>query len=209
MPAAVSNALQRALRDGMRESQMETLENAVPASAFASLPETPIRWSTFALGFLVPTALVVFFATTGISFMAPVLEPVDTRESVHLVAPVLEPVPEEPKPVAEIKAPAPKPIVPPKVQAKAPVITPPPEVPKVEVAKVTPPVVTPAKPDRMPEFASKGSSAPVTLQKPPRQVQTGGFGDPNGVPANNNSTSKGPLIAKVGSFDLPSGPGLW
>ena len=88
---------------------METLQNAVPGSAFASLPETPIRWSTFALGFLVPTALVVFFATTSISFMAPVLDPVDTRDSVHLVAPVLEPVPEEPKPVAEIKAPAPAP----------------------------------------------------------------------------------------------------
>ena len=67
--------------------------------------------------------------------------------------------------------------------------------------------MTVAKPDRTPEFASKGSSAPVTEHKPPRQVQTGGFGDPNGVPVNNNSTSKGPLIAKVGSFDLPSGPG--
>jgi TonB family protein len=190
---------------------METLEKAVPASAFASLPETPIRWSTFAVGYLVPTALVVFFATTGISFMAPVLEPVDTRESVHLVAPVLEPPPEEAKPVAEaVKAPPPKPIVPPKVQAKAPVITPPPiEAPKVEVAKVTPPLVTAVtKPDRAPELASTGSSAPVTEHKPPRQVQTGGFGDPNGVPVNNNSTSKGPLIAKVGSFDLPSGPGV-
>lgn len=185
---------------------METLERAVPASAFASLPEPPIHWSTFALGYLVPTVLVVFFATTGISFMAPVLEPVDTRESVHLVAPVLEPPPE---PVTEaVKAPPPKPIVPPKVQAKAPVVTPPPiEVPKVEVAKVTPPPVTVTKPDRAPELASKGSSAPVTLHKPPRQVQTGGFGDPNGVPVNNNSTSKGPLIAKVGSFDLPSGSG--
>jgi TonB family protein len=190
---------------------METLEKAVPASAFASLPETPIHWSTFALGYLVPTALVVFFATTSISFMAPVIDPIDTRESVHLVAPVLEPPPEEPKPVAEaVKAPPPKPIVPPKVQAKAPVIIPPPiEAPKVEVAKVTPPLVTAVtKPDHAPELASKGSSAPVTEHKPPRQVQTGGFGDPNGVPVNNSSTSKGPLIAKVGSFDLPSGPGL-
>jgi TonB family protein len=189
---------------------METLEKAVPASAFASLPESPVRWSTFAVGYLVPTALVVFFATTGISFMAPVLDPVDTRESVHLVAPVLTPVPEEPKPVTEaVKVPAPKPIVPPRVQAKPPVVTPPPiEVPKVEVAKVTPPMVTAVtKPDRSPDLASKGSSAPVTEHKPPRQVQTGGFGDPNGVPVNNNSTSKGPLIAKVGSFDLPSGAG--
>ena len=38
------------------------------------------------------------------------------------------------------------------------------------------------------------------------KVQTGGFGDPNGVPANPSATGKG-NIASVGSFDLPSGPG--
>ncbi len=191
---------------------METLGRAVPASAFASLPEPPIRWSTLAVGYLVPTALVVFFATTGISFVAPVLDPVDTRESVHLVAPVLTPVPPENKPVVEAKKiPEAKPVTPQVVQARPPLVTPPIEVrkeaPKVEVAKVSPPVVPVTKPDRMPEVVSKGSSAPVTLPKPPRVVQTGGFGDPNGVPVNNNSTGKGPMMAKVGSFDLPSGPG--
>ena len=40
------------------------------------------------------------------------------------------------------------------------------------------------------------------------KVQTGGFGDPNGVPANPNSTGKGTgNIAAVGSFDFPAGPG--
>lgn len=191
---------------------MRTLENAVPASAFASLPESPIHWSKFAAGYLGQIVLLVFFATTSISFMAPVLSPIDTRESVHLVAPVLAPVPQESNPVVEARRmPAPKPIVPPQVQAKPPLVAPPPiEAPKVEVARVTPPTVTAAAtPDtlRSPEFAPRGSSAPVTEHKPPRQVQTGGFGDPNGVPANSNSTGKGPVIAKVGSFDLPSGPG--
>ena len=192
---------------------MKTLENAVPASAFASLPESSIHWSKFAVGYLVPTALVVFFATTSISFMAPVLNDIDTRESVHLVAPVVTPVPQESNPVVEArKMPALKPIIPPpQVQAKPPLVAPPPiEVPKVEVTKVTPPTVTAVpKPDtfRTPEFAPRGSSAQVTVHKPPRQVQTGGFGDPNGVPANPNSAGKGPVIAKVGSFDLPSGPG--
>jgi len=184
---------------------MKTLENAVPASAFASLRESSIHWSTLAVGYLVPTALVVFFATTSISFVAPVLNDIDTRESVQLVAPVLTPVPQESNPVVEArKMPARKPIVPPKIQAKPPVVTPLPiEVPKVEVAKVTPPTVTAVpKPDTF-----RGSSAPVTEHKPLRQVQTGGFGDPNGVPANPNGTGKGPAIAKVGSFDLPSGSG--
>lgn len=54
-------------------------------------------------------------------------------------------------------------------------------------------------------FAS-GSSAQATLQKPPREVQTGGFGDPNGVKG--TSEKKGTLTAaSLGGFDLPAGPG--
>jgi len=54
-------------------------------------------------------------------------------------------------------------------------------------------------------FAS-GSSAAATLQKPPREVQTGGFGDPNGVKG--VSEKKASLtVASVGSFDLPAGAG--
>lgn len=192
---------------------MKTLDSIVPASAFASLPGNSIHWSTFAVSFIAQAALVVFFATTSISFMAPVLQPIDTHESVHLVAPVLEPAPKEPVVEAK-KTPPLKPIIS-KVQAKPPLVAPQPievrkEMPKSEVAKVTPPSLTAvAKADalRSPMLASTGSSAPVTLPKPPRQVQTGGFGDPNGVPANSDVTNKGPVIAKVGSFDLPSGPG--
>jgi TonB family protein len=198
----------------MREFHMETLDNVVPASAFASLPESPIHWSMLAVGYLAQTLLLVFFATTSISFMAPVLNPIDTSESVHLVAPMLSPVPQESKPVPVArKMPAPKLSVTPKLQVQLPKVTPPPiEVPKpqVEVAKVTPPTVPAvAKPDafRNPELALGGSSARVTEHKPPRQVQTGGFGDPNGVPPNSNSTGKGSVIAKLGSFDLPEGSG--
>jgi TonB family protein len=54
-------------------------------------------------------------------------------------------------------------------------------------------------------FAS-GSSAQATLQKPPREVQTGGFGDPNGV--KEASEKKAALtVASLGGFDLPAGPG--
>jgi TonB family protein len=54
---------------------------------------------------------------------------------------------------------------------------------------------------------STGSSAPQTIDRPAAQVQTGGFGDPNGVPSKLN-TGKAPVnIAAAGSFDMPSGPG--
>jgi TonB family protein len=52
-----------------------------------------------------------------------------------------------------------------------------------------------------------GSSAVPTLpRKAPSQVQTGGFGDPNGVPVNPNAHGRA-NIAVVGAFDLPAGGG--
>src|SRR5207248_1619229 len=41
---------------------------------------------------------------------------------------------------------------------------------------------------------------------PVQKVQTGGFGDPNGIPGQGKEGAK-LMMAKTGSFDLPSGPG--
>jgi TonB family protein len=51
-----------------------------------------------------------------------------------------------------------------------------------------------------------GSSAIPTIQKPREIVQTGGFGDPNSVPDNHNTT-RAPNMTQAGGFDMPSGPG--
>jgi TonB family protein len=202
----------------MRESYMETLENVVPASAFASLPEAPSRWRSFGAGFLVQALLLIFLANTTISFMAPVLNPIDTRDSVHLFAPQLSPPPAI-SPVAKVtELPVPKAMITAKLKARPPI-----EMlkPKVEMARVDPPApmvktdafrrpeltVGPKVPRAVVSTNFGGSSAPVTVSKPVREVQTGGFGDPNGVPVNPNSTGKGPSIPKVGSFDLPAGQG--
>ena len=53
---------------------------------------------------------------------------------------------------------------------------------------------------------STGSSATPTAVLDARKVQTGGFGDPNGVPAGNNTSGR-VNIAALGSFDLPPGSG--
>jgi TonB family protein len=53
---------------------------------------------------------------------------------------------------------------------------------------------------------STGSSATPTMAAAPQKVQTGGFGDPNGVPASDNH-GRPITIAQAGSFDMPSGPG--
>jgi len=52
---------------------------------------------------------------------------------------------------------------------------------------------------------SSGSSAVPTTSKQASQVQTGGFGDPNGVRA--HGTHEVSNIRAAGSFDLPSGSG--
>jgi TonB family protein len=53
---------------------------------------------------------------------------------------------------------------------------------------------------------SSGSSAAPTVARDPEHVQTGGFGDPNGVPAKLNQ-GKAVNVAGLGSYDLPAGGG--
>ena len=51
-----------------------------------------------------------------------------------------------------------------------------------------------------------GSSAAPTVNAPIQKVQTGGFGDPNGVKGEGKDNPH-LTIARVGSFELPPGPG--
>ncbi len=53
---------------------------------------------------------------------------------------------------------------------------------------------------------NSGSAAPATVVAPVNKVQTGGFGDPNGVPGNGDP-KKSTNINRLGSPALPGGPG--
>jgi TonB family protein len=86
-----------------------------------------------------------------------------------------------------------------------------PVAPKITLAATKPeplPTSTPVIPRQLvkTDVFSTGSSAIPTIAAVPQKVQTAGFGDPNGVPAREN-TGKPVNIAQLGSFDLPSGPG--
>ena len=190
---------------------MQTLERLVSAPSFASLQNEAGRWRYFSASSVTQAVLLVVLARLPFSWAAPALQPGDVRESVHLVAPDLTPPPPPHDEPIAVQKPLPRPKITPKLELRVPEVKPPAiEIPKkeIEIAKATPPSIPMPKTRRRVVSTDFGSSAPVTLQKPARQVQTGGFGDPNGVPANPNSpTSKGPMIAKLGSFDLPSGPG--
>src|SRR5579862_2914941 len=90
--------------------------------------------------------------------------------------------------------------------------------PKIEQAKVEAPKLQPvleapkiapvsgAMPARVIYTGSFGSSATPTVNAPIQKVQTGGFGDPNGLPGEGKQGAK-LTAAKLGSFDLPEGAG--
>jgi TonB family protein len=127
-------------------------------------------------------------------------------------APVIEPWKPQPPPkpvikrevVKEIPKEVPKPVELPKPTIYNPVVS----APVARQVRKTQEVQEVAKvfPDQNPPL-SIGSSAPPTLRKPREAVQTGGFGDPNSVPDNNNKT-RNPNMTAQGGFDMPSGPGV-
>ncbi|HTR65953.1 MAG TPA: energy transducer TonB [Terriglobales bacterium] len=68
------------------------------------------------------------------------------------------------------------------------------------------PVVGGARLARVVHTGQFGSSATPTVNAPIQKVQTGGFGDPNGLPGTGKEGAH-LTAAKLGSFDLPEGPG--
>lgn len=84
-----------------------------------------------------------------------------------------------------------------------------PDAPKLEAANFKAPELAPvsgALPARLVYTGSFGSSAPATINAPVQKVQTGGFGDPNGLKGQGKENAH--LTAtQLGSFDLPQGPG--
>jgi TonB family protein len=102
-----------------------------------------------------------------------------------------------------------KPPEPPKVaEAKLPEVTKPSPVirntPHVDAPET--PIAAPKPPEIKTGTFSTGSSATPTTNLPAQKVQTGGFGDPNGIKGE-GKPGKVSNIASLGSFDLPVGSG--
>jgi TonB family protein len=182
------------------------------------LTEGQPRWGSFSAG------LGLEFIFLAAIVIVPMLVP-QKLELVHrywttpIAAPVIEawkpqppPPPVKPTPVKHtIVKPAPKPepvaVEPPKPKIISPVFSSP--VAKPKIAKKSAP--NPDLPDVAKVFPAQtpsvGSSAIPTIKKPREAVQTGGFGDPNGVPANAQAANHSPNINSKGAYDMPTGPG--
>jgi TonB family protein len=202
-----------------------------PVSArFSLLPETKPRMSALGTSLIVQICLVAFVVTLPLLFPQQMI-PRAIYMVTDIAGPPLDvPAPPKPKPPAPpkmAKALPPPPVVqtPPKLNiAKF-------FAPKIEAPKVKPRQVEaelpkvndtfqplnlkvdnsqPARPREPVKtgLMSGGSSAVPTITKPVpvEKVQTGGFGDPNGVtgPSNPNKRAN---IGQFGNPALPAGPG--
>ncbi len=177
------------------------------------LPDRRPPWKEFV--FSMGTQSIALLALGWLAILHPqvLVSPSRDYHAIELVATPV-PVNHEPAPVKVLKAPVMAKLapVPPTAlhapKTETPVEAPQPEV-KIAVEKPAPlPPATPAIPRQLVKtnVFSTGSSATPTIARAPSQVQTGGFGDPNGVPARDNN-GKPVNIAQVGGFDMPTGPG--
>ena len=176
----------------------------------ALLPEGERRWRSFGAGIGLECVALLALVLIPL-FMPQKFQAVAHDYVMPIAAPVIEAWKPQPQPKPVVKRvvvkeiPKPIPVVVPKPQIFNPVITAP-VVKRVTARKtVAPEEVAKAFPDPNPPL-SMGSSAIPTLKRPREAVQTGGFGDPNGVPTN-GKTDHNVNIAQLGGFDMPAGPG--
>jgi outer membrane biosynthesis protein TonB len=198
------------------------------AARFDLLPNTKPRMSALGTSLVVQIALAAFLVIVPLLFPQQMI-PRAMFMVTDMAGPPLDiPAPPPPKPpVAKVKVqpppppveqPAPKPNV---AKFFAPRIEPPKPKPrqvvadlpkvndtfqplKLEIANSQP--ARPREPVKT-GMMTGGSSAPPTIEnKPLEKVQTGGFGDPNGLPGPGDP-NKHANIAQFGSPALPPGPG--
>jgi TonB family protein len=200
------------------------------AARLALLPDNKPRWDRIGLSAVLQLGLLIFCV------LIPLIYPEQLKTALHfqmvqLATPLTEiPVapPPPPPPVAKVKTPPPQPkpevVEPVKLDPKKPHIFEAPKavVPKVqkvealapemqahlEAAKIDTATNGPKRPkeDVKVNNIDSGSAAPATVKAPIDKVQTGGFGDPNGM-AGKGDPQHATNVNRLGSPALPGGPG--
>ncbi len=196
----------------------------VPAR-FTLLAQPKPRWGSFGASVTLQALMIALLVTVPMLFPQKLI-PMMRYTVVPLLAPRTEvPLPPEPPKVRAKVQPPPKPVP---VEVEQPrvakFVAPPPRpvAPKPKPVEATAPEVkqafqpvplnAPKSEPRRPRddvktgLVTTGSAAPATVNRPLNQVQTGGFGDPNGIPGPGDPNKRG-NIAQKGSYDLPGGPG--
>jgi TonB family protein len=201
------------------------------AARLALLPDSKPRWSRIGVSAGVQLSLLIFCVLIPLIYPDHLLTALNYR-NVEIATPLTEiPVaPPPPPPAKVVKAktppPPPKPAVvePLKLDPKKPHIFEIPKavVPKVQKVEALAPEMQahldaakidttnngPKKPkeDVKMNNIDSGSAAPATVKAPLDKVQTGGFGDPNGM-AGKGDPQHATNVNRLGSPALPGGPG--
>jgi TonB family protein len=199
-------------------------QQQIPAR-FSLLPQGQARWGAMSLGLvfqILAAATVVAIPLLFPQQMVPkmvyqvmsVATP-PTEVPMPPKAPAIKPR-MQPPPVEQTPPPAPIPnrLMAPRIVAPQPKPKPVPATPAPVMSadftpvKIDDPSDQPARPREPVKTGtlSTGSAAVPTINKPVDKVQTGGFGDPNGVPGPSNP-NKGQNVNRFGSPALPPGPG--
>jgi len=202
-----------------------------PVSArFTLLPNTKPRMSALGISLIIQIALAAFFVIVPLLFPQQMI-PSPMYMVTEIAGPPLDipaPPPPKPPPVAKVKAQPPPPVVKPAPKLEVAKFFAPPKIvppkPKVRQVEAELPKVNdtfqpmkmelasnqPAKPREPVKtgMMTGGSSAVPTIDKPLPldKVQTGGFGDPQGLPGPGNPNKRA-NIAQFGDPALPGGPG--
>jgi len=200
------------------------------AARLALLPESKPRWDRIGVSAVGQLAILTFFLLIPLVFPQQMRTALNLRPTELMQPVTLIPVAPEPPPPPKIKAKAPPPT--PKPEVPEPVKLNPRQPHVFLAAKVEPPKVrtVDAKPVELnPAFDAvkvdiptnqpkrpkedvkvgnlgSGSAAPATVVAPVNKVQTGGFGDPNGIPGKGDP-NKTTNVNRLGSPALPGGPG--
>src|SRR5579862_752121 len=185
---------------------------------FGLLPERRISWRTLATSYGIEVFFVLLLLGAGFFF------PDTLRLRQRLTVTELVPRPDlKPQPAApkiKLKKSVVLPKVPPPVSFPTAKLFVPRDLrpkkkkeeeekaPKLEAKFKAPELAPPpsAMPAKIVYTGAFGSSAPATVSAPIQQVQTGGFGDPNGLKGQGKDGAH-LASAKLGSFDLPEGAG--
>jgi TonB family protein len=215
-------------RAGNPEAWKKAIGTRPIAARLALLPEEKPRWDRMGVSAAAQFGLLFFL------LLMPLLYPNSMKTAlnysiIELAQPVtMVPTQPPPPPPPKMKAKTPPPVVPEPVklnpkqphifitpkaaipqprtlEAKAPELNPQFDVVKMETTQAGP--KRPREEVKLNNMASMGSAAPATVKAPIEKVQTGGFGDEHGLPANKSNPNRAVNMNVLGSPALPGGPG--
>jgi TonB family protein len=216
-----------------RTNPARTVNRKYVSARFELLPDRKPQWNRIGLSAAAQLITLGLLLLAPLIFPQP-MQTALKFDVVELMQPITQiqipsrTPPPPPKVRPKVRPPEPKPVVVPEpvvLTPKQPHVFLPtkPELPKVRTLEAKPlelnPILketkivvesrqpAPPKEEVKVGALSSGNPAPVTVAAPLNKVQTGGFGDPNGLPGD-GSPNRAANINRAGSPLLPGGPGL-